>query len=121
MKAMGVIDCKASCTTGTKATNVTPIQIQKIVVRAKTDDTVSTASPKSSVSSKTSSGCSLKLFGPSPAETPTFLLEHVLSFLPWSQRGRDLLAISPAFSAALPRSPNSVYWSCLCVRLGADA
>lgn len=102
---------------------MTPAQVQVIAIKSKADDSVSTGSPRSSisVSSKPSSSSQPRLFGNSPSETPTFLLEHVLSFLPWSQRGSDLLSISPAFSAALPRSPNSVYWSCLCVRLGADA
>eukprot|EP00746_Dinoflagellata_sp_MGD_P000051 gnl/MRDRNA2_/MRDRNA2_100093_c0_seq1.p1 gnl/MRDRNA2_/MRDRNA2_100093_c0~~gnl/MRDRNA2_/MRDRNA2_100093_c0_seq1.p1 ORF type:complete len:713 (-),score=137.86 gnl/MRDRNA2_/MRDRNA2_100093_c0_seq1:165-2303(-) len=121
-KIVGVTDCSMTCKSST--TTKAAAQVQVIAVKSKSEESVSTESPRSSLSSitKTSSGISpLRLFGPSLAETPAFLLENVLGFLPWHQRGADLLSVSPVFSKSLPRSVNSAYWSCLCTRLSADA
>ena len=64
----------------------------------------------------------MRLFGPSPEETPPWLLVHVASFVPWAQRGAGLLSLSAAcLGAAAARDPAAAWWHALVVRLGADA
>ena len=50
------------------------------------------------------------------------VLRHVLSFLPWSQRGADLLTVSTDFLGDAPHeSGDAVYWYFMCQQLSEGA
>ena len=54
--------------------------------------------------------------------TISIVLRHVLSFLPWSQRGADLLTVSTDFLGDAPHaSGDAAYWSFMCQHLSEGA
>jgi hypothetical protein len=75
---------------------------------------------ETSPSTVASASRELVLFGPTKAESPSWLLQMVLPFLSWGQRG-ELQIVSKAFLAALPLDKDSSYWRTLCARLSAEA